>query len=192
MKTIKDKIAYHSRRLFDEHGYHGAALREVCKLAGCKMPTVYYHYKNKENLFDEAVRAAFEELVARLWAQLPKEVSGKEYYIAMVKQKKHLSEDERIIYRLALKTWLGFESCGGSRQKLREWEELAYRKTLENCAGIAGSVQWAKFIARSVTGIIQRIILMDDDIPDSEIEEEISMIFDVATHSNIKKPIGKD
>jgi AcrR family transcriptional regulator len=184
---MKEKIAHYARKLFDEHGYHGAALRDVCNLAGCKMPTIYYYYENKENLFDEVVRVAFEELVARLWSRLPEKAPHKDYYIEMVKQKKHLSEDERIIYRLALKTWLGFESSGRSRQKLLEWEDTTYRKTWETCADLVGSVQWAKFIARSVTELIQRIILLDDEISDGEIEEEIGMIFAVATHANINK-----
>jgi AcrR family transcriptional regulator len=185
MDNMKEKIARHSRKLFDERGYHGAALRDVCELAGCKMPTIYYHYGNKENLFDEAVRVAFEGLVARLWAQLPEKASHKDYYVEMAKQKKRLSEDERIIYRLALKTWLGFDGNSASRQKLMEWEESAYRKTWESCADIVGSIQWAKFIARSVTEIIQRIVLFDDEVADGEIEEEIGMIFDVAARANI-------
>lgn len=114
MEPMKEKIAYHARRLFDIHGFHGTALRDICKLAGCKMPTIYYYYENKEKLFDEVVRVAFEELVARLWTQLPKDISHIEYNIQKVIQKKHLSEDERIIYRLAIKTWLrcdGFDEC---------------------------------------------------------------------------------
>lgn len=186
MEPMKEKIAYHARRLFDKHGFHGTALRDICKLAGCKMPTIYYYYENKEKLFDEVVRVAFEELVARLWTQLPKDDSYTEYNIQKVIQKKHLSEDERIIYRLAIKTWLrceGFDEC---RKKLVEWEQKAYRKAWEEYESIVGSVQWAKFIARSITEMIQRIILLEEDIPDSEIIEEVNMIFDVATHSKRK------
>jgi hypothetical protein len=68
-----------------------------------------------------------------------------------------------------------------------EWEQRAYQKAWEEYASIVGSVQWAKFIARSITEMIQRIILLEEDIPDSEIIEEINMIFDVATHSNHRK-----
>lgn len=187
MELMKEKIAYHARRLFDEHGFHGTALRDVCKLAGCKMPTIYYYYENKEKLFDEVVRVPFEELVARLWAQLPKDLSYREYNIQKVIQKKHLSEDERIIYRLAMKTWLRCDGCEVSREKLIEWEQKTYQIAWEAYSSFVGSVQWAKFIARSITGIIQRIILLEEDIPDSEIKEEINMIFDVATYSNNKK-----
>lgn len=186
METMKEKIAYYARRLFDQHGFHGTALRDVCNLAGCKMPTLYYYYENKEKLFDEVVRVAFEELVPRLWAQLPKGVPYTEYIIRKVIQKKRLSEDERIVYRLAMKTWLGCDGFEDCRKKLKEWEQKAYQIAWEEYAPIVGSVQWAKFIVRSITEMIQRIILLNEDIPDEEIVEEINMIFDVATHSNKK------
>lgn len=187
MELMKDKIAYHSRRLFDEHGYHGAALRDVCKLAGCKMPTIYYYYESKEKLFDEVVRVAFEEMVAGLWTQLPEDVSYKDYCIAMVIQKKNLSEEERIIYRLAMKTWLGFDGCEESRCRLMDWAQNTYEQCWKKCADIVSSKHWAKFISRSITSLIQLIILTGEDISDDEIREEITMIFDVSTHSKIEK-----
>ncbi len=187
MEQMKDKIAYHARRLFDVHGFHGTGLRDICQLAGCKMPTIYYYFDNKEKLFDEVVRVAFEDLVARLWSQLPKNLPYTEYNVQKVIQKKHLSEDERIIYRLAIKTWLRCDGCDESRRKLMEWEQRAYQRAWEEYASIVGSEKWAKFIARSVTEMIQRIILLEEDIPDSEIREEINMIFDVATYSNKKR-----
>jgi AcrR family transcriptional regulator len=186
MDDMKEKIAFYSRRLFDKNGFHGTALRDVCKLAGCKMPTIYYYYENKEQLFDKVVRVAFEELVPKLWEQLPKDLSCQEYDIQMVIQKKHLTEEERIIYRLAMKTWLGFDGCDISRQKLMDWAQSTYEKSWKKYSDIVESMQWAKFIARSVTSLIQLIILAEEDIADDEIREEITMIFNVATHSNIK------
>jgi len=187
MDDMKEKIAYHSRRLFDKHGFHGAALRDVCKLAGCKMPTIYYYYENKDNLYDQVVRVAFEELVPRLWERLPKDVSYQDYNTQMVIQKKYLSEEERIIYRLAMKTWLGFDGCEISRRRLMDWAQATYEHSWKMYADIVASKQWAKFISRSVTSLIQLIILAEEDISDDEICEEIAMIFDVATHSKNKK-----
>jgi len=53
-------------------------------------------------------------------------------------------------------------------------------------ADIVASKQWAKFISRSVTSLIQLIILAQEDNSDDEIREEIAMIFDVAKHSKRK------
>ncbi len=189
MEDMKEKITYHSRGLFDKHGFHGTALRDICKLAGCKMPTIYYYFGSKENLFNEVVYVAFEELVAKLWAQLPKNVSVAEFDTLMVIQKKNLSEEERLIYRLAMKTWLGFDGSDETRQKLKDWAQTTYKKSLKKHSESVCSMEWAKFISRSVTNLIQLIILAEEDISDDEIRENIEMIFSVATHSNIKNEI---
>ena len=183
---MKERIAHHARSLFDRHGFHGAALREVCALAGCKMPTIYYYYGNKEKLFDEVVRVAFEELQQNLWAQLPKDVSSQEYDTLMVIQKKNLSEEERIIYRLAMKTWLGFDGGEETRRGMMAWEQHIYDNSEKKYADVVNTQRGAKFIARHITALIQRIILIDEDVPDDEIRVEVAMIFDAATHSDIK------
>ena len=41
---------------------------------------------------------------------------------------------------------------------------------------------WVKFITRSLTNMIIRIILLDENPTDDEIQEEISMILEVASH----------
>jgi AcrR family transcriptional regulator len=184
MAQTKDIIAYHARRLFDQHGFHGTALRDICKLSGCKLPTLYYYYENKEILYDRLVGEAFEELIPRLWLALPKSVDEREYAALMVLQKKTLSEDEKLIYRLAMKTWLGFEDCGKCRERLMAWEQNAYEDSWQRYEGVVGSIAWAKYISRGITSLIQRIVLLNETIPDEEIRKEIGMIFDVASHSN--------
>lgn len=144
------------------------------------MPTVYYYFTNKELLFDKIVRENFECLVERLEKELTEGLPIKESYIQRVINKKTLSQDEKLIYRLALKTWLGFEGCEFSRQKLVEWEQAAYEKMYKKCMKEINSITWAKFFTRSFTNIIQRMMLLEEDISDDEIREEISMIYEVA------------
>lgn len=182
MILIRDKIVYHALRLFDQHGYHGATLRDIYMAAGCKMPTIYHYFKNKEALFDQIVRVQYEELVDSLGDEIPKGLSFRESCIYRVKRKKTLTEDERLIYRLAIKTWLGFEGCESSRQKLLEWEQARYESNLKAYAEITSSMLWVKFITRSLTNMIIRIILLDENPTDDEIQEEISMILEVASH----------
>ncbi|MFV0393700.1 MAG: TetR/AcrR family transcriptional regulator [Coprobacillaceae bacterium] len=182
--NMKDTIALHARKLFDKHGFHGASLRDICELSGCKMPTLYYYYKNKETLYDFVVGDAFERLVEQLWLKLPENSNPKEYASLMIIQKKQLSDDEKLIYRLAMKTWLGFEDCGQCKERLMKWEQDAYEDSWQRYQQIVSSKQWAKYISRSITSIIQRIILLNENISDTEIREEINMIFDVAMQSN--------
>lgn len=183
---MKTKITYHAIRFFDKNGFHGAAMREIGEAAQCKMPTVYYYFKNKEDLFDQVVRVAFEEMIVRLENEMLKGLTLQEACIARVIQKKTLSDDDRITYRLAIKTWLGFEGCETSRQKLLEWERNRYKQNELKYAEIISSPLWIKFITRSVTSMIERIILLEEMPSDDEIKEEISMIFAVAQYHNDK------
>lgn len=148
------------------------------------MPTIYYYFKNKEDLFDQIVRVQYEELVDRLGNEIPNNLSFQEACIYRIKRKKTLMEDEKLVYRLAIKTWLGFEGCEQSRQKLLQWEQSRYEENIKKYAEITSSMLWAKFITRSITNIIIRIILLDENPADEEIQEEISMILEVASHKN--------
>jgi len=162
-------------------------MRYIGQAAGCKMPTVYYYFKNKEELFDQVVRVQYEELVNRLSNEIPKDLSLQEACIYRIIRKKSLSEDDRLVYRLALKTWLGFEGCDVSRQKLLKWEQERYEQNKHQYAEVTSSLLWVKFITRGVANMIQRIILLDENPTDEEIREEISMILEVAAHSNSKQ-----
>lgn len=146
------------------------------------MPTIYHYFKNKEDLFDQIVRIQYEKLVDRLGDEIPKDLSFQESCVFRVKRKKTLTEDEKLIYRLAIKTWLGFEGCEPSRQKLLQWERTRYESNLMAYAEITSSMLWVKFITRSITNMIIRIILLDENPSDNEIQEEITMILEVASH----------
>ena len=183
-ESIRDKIAHHALRLFDEKGYHGTTTRDICDAVGCKMPTVYYYFKNKEDLFYQIAVVRFVEVVTRLESELPKGMSLLDTYTQRLINKKALSEDEKRTYRLALKTWLGFEGCEASREKLFEWEQAAYQKAYEDCKKEIASFQWVKFFIRSWTSMVQRIMLLNEDISDEEIHAEIDMIITVATQNN--------
>jgi len=45
--TIIDK----AKSLFIEHGYHGLSMREIAEKVGVSKPALYYHFKDKEELF---------------------------------------------------------------------------------------------------------------------------------------------
>ncbi len=184
---MKEKIAYHALRLFDKDGFHGTSMRDIGNAAQCTMPTVYYHYKNKEALFDQVVRAAFEKMVIRLEEEIPESLTLQQACAARVIQKKNLSEDDRITSRLAIKTWLGFEGCETSRQKLLQWERARYKQNESKYAEMISSPLWVKFMTRWITGMIERIILFEERPSDEEIQEEIAAIFEVAMRHNAKQ-----
>lgn len=51
----RERILREATRLFGHAGYAGASVREVVEAAGVTKPTLYYYFKNKEDLFRQAV-----------------------------------------------------------------------------------------------------------------------------------------
>ena len=45
-----------AKTLFTERGFSNVSMRDICQRARVTAPTVYYHFKNKEMLFEAVVR----------------------------------------------------------------------------------------------------------------------------------------
>ena len=55
--------------MFSDHGYDPVSIRDICGAVGIKESTVYYHFKNKQDILD-SLFIRFEEHVNSLLAVL--------------------------------------------------------------------------------------------------------------------------
>jgi AcrR family transcriptional regulator len=156
-------------------------MRDIGDAAGCKAPTVYHYFGNKENLFDEVVRIAYIDLIGAQRKQLPENLTPRDYCAETIIQKKSLSENDLLIHRIALKTWLGCEDCENVKNKLIEWETARSARNEALLSGVVSSVAWVKIITRAFINLTERIILFGEDIPEDEIREEMRLLFEAAT-----------
>jgi len=69
---MRDDIVAAARRLLDEHGVKGLAMRALGREVGVTAPTLYDYFPSKEALLDalfaqgvERLVASFEEVIAR-------------------------------------------------------------------------------------------------------------------------------
>lgn len=46
--------------LFAEHGYEGTGIREIARQCGSKPPSIYYHFKSKQDLYHQASARKYE------------------------------------------------------------------------------------------------------------------------------------
>ncbi len=53
MKSAREAILNAAIRLFAQKGYAASTIREICKNAGITKPVLYYHFHNKEHLYQE-------------------------------------------------------------------------------------------------------------------------------------------
>ena len=49
--SLREQIITSGKSLFIEHGYHGLAMRQISEAVGVSKAALYYHFKDKEELF---------------------------------------------------------------------------------------------------------------------------------------------
>ncbi|WP_369137992.1 TetR/AcrR family transcriptional regulator [Modestobacter versicolor] len=65
-----------------EHGYHGTTVRGIASGVGLTMPSLYYHYGNKEGILFALLDIAMDDLLARIRDGLEEAGSGTEARLA--------------------------------------------------------------------------------------------------------------
>ena len=62
--SLKDKIFQSAIALFAEYGLNGARMEQIAEKAGTTKRMVVYHYKNKENLYLQALEYVYTQIRA--------------------------------------------------------------------------------------------------------------------------------
>jgi AcrR family transcriptional regulator len=60
-----DPILTAALEAFQEHGYHGTAVRDIARRVGVTVPAIYYHYDNKQELLAKLLCGGMDELLRR-------------------------------------------------------------------------------------------------------------------------------
>ena len=50
-RAMRERILTQALRLFVTHGYHGISMREIAEAVGVSKAGLYYHFKDKQDLF---------------------------------------------------------------------------------------------------------------------------------------------
>lgn len=73
---MKGRILTTARKLFGEYGFHGVTTRMIAKEVGIDVSTLYYHWGEKQDLYEAVLTDLNEEISAKL-AEIEKIVRGK-------------------------------------------------------------------------------------------------------------------
>lgn len=192
--TLKEKIMVKAVELFSEKGYYGTSIREIANAVECSLPMLYYYFKNKNDLYEEIAYVEFVRINERLRSELPKHEHIKEIYTQYVLQRKNLSEYEKSVYKLALKAWMRTEGNTEIQIKLKQWEEsrIEYsRNLLRKHWGQSHPCELlVSIFMRLLENMVEKLVLINEDIPEEQIRSEIYMIFEygaiIAEKSDVK------
>ncbi|MDP4178923.1 MAG: TetR family transcriptional regulator [Bacillota bacterium] len=61
IKNTKQNILDTALKLFSKRGYSAVSIRDIGNIVGIKESTIYYHFKNKQDIFDELLKR-FEKI----------------------------------------------------------------------------------------------------------------------------------
>jgi AcrR family transcriptional regulator len=61
MKRARNSILNAAIELFAQKGYAGCSIREICQAAGITKPVLYYHFRSKEQLYQELMMDIFNQ-----------------------------------------------------------------------------------------------------------------------------------
>ena len=69
--STKEKILDAALTLFAENGYDGTSVEQIANIVGIKAPSLYKHYKGKEDILNaliDSAEARYEERMTIFWA----------------------------------------------------------------------------------------------------------------------------
>lgn len=90
-----------AERLFVEKGYHAISMREIADAVGMTKAALYYHFRDKEQLFMAILEGVLSELSALIEACRRTESSHRGQIEAIVRQIMLLPSERRASLRLA-------------------------------------------------------------------------------------------
>jgi len=120
--STKERLLRNAVSTFSEKGFHGTSMREIAKASGCGLPTLYYHYSSKAELFEEIVVNQFLKITEKMNRQVDFTEKPEEIYLQVIRTRIRLEGFDKEVYKMALKVWLGFEDSGKAREQILDWE----------------------------------------------------------------------
>ena len=82
----REAVLRTAARIFNEHGYHGTSLELVAEELEITRPTVYYYFKNKDEILFECVRIALEMIESAAQRVTERGGSAAEQLVAVMEQ----------------------------------------------------------------------------------------------------------
>jgi AcrR family transcriptional regulator len=99
--SMRDQILSAAKGLFIQQGYHGLAMRQIAEALGVTKAALYYHFKDKEELFLAILEAYLDEMEVAMDSILAGSASSRDQVRRFVETVLAQPADQRAIIRLA-------------------------------------------------------------------------------------------
>jgi AcrR family transcriptional regulator len=98
---LREQILVTAKSLFIQQGYHGLAMRQISEAVGVSKAALYYHFKDKEELFLAILSSNLNEIEKAIDLIQTKQISYSEQITLFVEYVLKQPTEHRAIIRLA-------------------------------------------------------------------------------------------
>ena len=98
---LREQILSTAKSLFIQQGYHGLAMRQISEALGVSKAALYYHFKDKEELFLAILTSYLNDIETLLDHILAEQVSDRERIRMFVESVLRQQAEQRAVIRLA-------------------------------------------------------------------------------------------
>ncbi len=98
---LREQILSTAKSLFIQQGYHGLAMRQISDTLGVSKAALYYHFKDKEELFLAILSGNMDEIESVIDLIQSKEISCSEKIALFVEHVLKQPTEQRAMIRLA-------------------------------------------------------------------------------------------
>lgn len=183
MNEVREKIIHEAIKLFSTQGYHKTSMRDIMNAAGCAQPTLYYYFENKQALFQEAVLGEFQKMVHQFVGDADPLQPVKDLYVQAVIRRKHFTEYQKQVYRLAIQGWYHLLGDEEVESRFCVWVDdmICQRKAFlrKLVADPERAELFANLVMHVFLNMTEQIVLKNADLPDEEINRRFTVLFEL-------------
>ncbi len=179
LTEVQKKIIQVATKKFAKNGYQKTSMNEIVSVAGVSKGSLFYHFRNKEELFFQVLRLGVKQEFQRVYEIFGKK-GGK-----LFKKRENLLEDLKKYYELTSsrpsefeRLWLEGRIESGSNPKLREMMTMQDREI-------------AQIVVESIKQIRSQIGILEG-YGDAELLEIAKGVIAVFRGVFLEKLAGKD
>lgn len=93
----REEIKVKARGIFLRYGFHKANMDDIARAVRISKPTLYYYFRNKEEIFEEILLEEAERILDRARNEVqpnePADVKLRQFFMAIYHQLEHLSSE---------------------------------------------------------------------------------------------------
>ena len=172
MPNLKQKISKEAAKLFSEFGFLGVSMEDIAKKLGTSKTALYYHFKNKKELYLNVLENTFQNLKEKIAKKVFLAKSQKEITEKVIETYLEFSlKEKNLIKSLSLKLSREDLEIKNYINQLKEKIQILFQDSLNK------ESNFISFLLGTIDRVILEASLIDKKLNTKKVTSQIIKIF---------------